>query len=260
MNRAGWRVMTSWPQSGTTSRRASGTGGRGPSRGRPARTGRGRRWRRASERSTARSSRGLSSGWVATSWAMAGSRRCQAPSPWTGSCRAGEFRRPGGIVAQDPLRIHEPARHARPRLALGRDADQDQRAQPLRAAGREGHRGHRAHREPEQVERGEAERVHEGLEVRGQERLGEPVGHVPAGPPVAAGIGHVDAERLAHGRELGREVLPPGRGRAVQDHQRETRCPRRRSRPRARRRARMASRQASGLPSTSVAVARSTPR
>ena len=72
-----------------------------------------------------------------------GRRRCQAPAPWTGSCCRARSRRPVRVVADDPRRIHQPARDARPRLALGRDPDDDQRPEPLRRPRRQPERGHR---------------------------------------------------------------------------------------------------------------------
>ena len=169
----------------------------------------------------------------------------------------GQGGRPGRVVALDPHRIHQPASDAGARLALRRDPDQDERAEAFGPARRVGHGGHRAHREPEQVERGQAERVHEGLHVAGEQRLREAVGDVPARPTMGPGVGQVDAERLADRRELGGEVLAAGRGRAVQHDEREpgpfdvvpdlqlTGAHGRHSG------------QASGLPSTSVATARS---
>jgi hypothetical protein len=75
------------------------------------------------------------------------------PAPGTGSLNGivppGQGRRPAR-VAVDEGRIHHPPRDGRPRFALGRDPDDDERLQALGATSRELERGRAAHREPEQ--------------------------------------------------------------------------------------------------------------
>ncbi len=153
----------------------------------------------------------------ATSRAIAGRSRCQAPTPWTGSWRADELARPGRVVAQDAVGVHQPADDRGARLAPGGDAREHERPEPLRMADREAERRRPAHREPQEVERRQPEGVGEGTEVVDEPLVAEAVGRVPAGRGMAARVGDVAPERLAEQRQLRGEVLPPGRRRAVEE-------------------------------------------
>ena len=106
---------------------------------------------------------------------VVGDRR-QEPSPRAASLDRvdgqGQLRRPGRVVAGDPLGIHQPAPDGGPRLARGRDPDHDERPQALRRSDREAERGHRPHRVADQVER-----------ASGRGRRRTPRGRRPATPP-----------------------------------------------------------------------------
>ena len=118
-----------------------------------------------------------------------------------------EERGPGRIVPIDPLGVHQAADNAGARLALGRDPDDDQGPQAFRVAGRELEGRQRTHRETEEVERVESQGVHKRQQVVNELAIVEPVGHIPTGRAMAAGIRQVQAESLLRTPAPGRRSL-----------------------------------------------------
>ena len=134
-----------------------------------------------------------------------------------------EERRPCRVFAVRSGRIHESSGDRRPRLALGRDADDRQGSEPIRVRHRVLEGGHRAHREADDMERLETEAVDERGEVVDEPVVAKAVRGIPSGAAVAARIRHVDPERLREQRNLGSEVLAAQRRRPVEQHKRRAR-------------------------------------
>ena len=215
--------MTSWPQSGATKQPGVGQLAAEP----PGVVDRDEESRSPTATSAGssirRSSRGPSSGWTATSCAIAGSSRRHAPGPWTGSWRRASAAARSGSFRSIQSGSMQPPRDARAWLTLGGDPGDDQRPQPLRPAHRELERGHRAHRESDEMERRRARaRRRTPPRRRPGPRSDQPPAGVPACRGVPARVGQVDQERLRESGDLGGEVLAPGRGRTVEHDQRWT--------------------------------------
>ena len=204
-------AMTSWPQSGHDQEPPVADLARPAARpGRPGRTDRGRRRRPASAPSIARSSPAVSSGWTATSSAIAGSSGCHAPRTLARIVAAGQHRppRPG---RSRRIRAGSMSRRATagPRLALGRDPGHDERPEPLRCPDRELERGHRAHREAAQVEGRQAERVDERRRDRRRaSRHGTRRSASQRVQPWPRASGRTTRKAVENSGDLGREVLP----------------------------------------------------
>ena len=165
LNSAGWVTVTTWPLSGTTSRRESGSwrwsfrawsAGTNTSRS-PTTTQR----RHAGAAQLLRAQQVLGRDIVGD--------RAQEVHPAAGALGGRvppvELRGPAGLVARDPIGVHEARRDPGARLPLRADARDDRRVEALGVACREGQRGHRAHREARHVEALQAQGVREGAQV-----------------------------------------------------------------------------------------------
>ena len=156
--------------------------------GRPARTDRGRRRPPGSARRSRAARAAESSGWIATSSAMAGSRRRQAPGPWTGSWRR------AGLAAQagSSRSIRAGSSSRRATLARGSRAGEMPATTSVRTrsgvAGREREAPSGRPSRSRGGGRSQTERVDERGEVVDQPLGAEPVRGVPARAAVAAGI------------------------------------------------------------------------
>ncbi len=194
--------------------------GRAPTRARPGRTGRGRRTRSASARRSAWIAAAVSSGCSATSAAIAGSRRCHAPGPWTGSWSASRRRAHDG--SSRSMRSGSSACRATrargSRSGLIPITTSDRSRSGVR--GRQVERRRRPHREAEQVEGLETQRVGEGDHVGDEVGGGEAVGGIPAGRAVAAGVRPEHAEPRRQPVDRGPEADGPGRAGLVEHDQR----------------------------------------
>ena len=165
-------------------------------------------------------SRGVISGWTATSCAIAGRRRRQAPSPWIGSwSRARSAAQRGSSRS-----IRSGSRVRRTTLARGSRCVVMPMATRVRM--RSGWRLATCSaviapiENPSRWNVSMTEGVGEGQDVVDEHRRREAVGGVPARAPVAARIGQVRQERLREHRQLGGEVGASGGAAAVEHHER----------------------------------------
>ena len=205
--------------------------------GRPARTGRGRRRRPASGAViAAQLARRSAAAGPRRPAAIAGSRRCQAPAPWTGSCVPAR----SAAQAGSSRRIRSGSMSRRATLArgsrCGRDPDDDER--PRRAPAQRAANPSAVIapiEKPQQVEGRQAEGVDEGRRGRRRATRRGTRRRRPSasGRGRARRAGRRGTPSTAAG-DLRREVLAPGRGRAVEHDQRRPGADRRRSRSRGR--------------------------
>ena len=160
---------------------------------------------------------------AATSLAMAGRSRLQAPGPCTGSCRAASSAAQAGSWRS----IRTGSNSRRATVARGsRSArpHQHERPEPLRVARREPERGRTAHREAQQVERRQAQRPDEREQVVHQPLVAKAGSGVPARAGMTARIRDIAVERPPQDGQLGCEVRPARRACTVEQDERRSRA------------------------------------
>ena len=160
--------------------------------------------------------RAVSSGWSATSCAIAGSSRRHAPSPRTGSSRA-RLAAQRGSSRSIPSPVQRAAR--RSRVLPLRYAHEQRACGCGRPAAGGLQRGHRAHRKTDEQEGVKPELVDEGEDVVDEHVVGEAAARVPARPARGRAPWQID-EETPRGAELGGEVRGAGGGAAVEQHDR----------------------------------------